>query len=447
MANPTRLGEVFADIARLYALLKTNRNRQSVKEFRDRIIDLRKIIDKDILETLKIVKPDDVDQWRVLPDAWKVQRLLELDERVALEESVELSDFFFNVSNAVITAQTNLNEFSKRYVEQLKDPRVPPAYFAIPSIKAEMKLGFSELTENGINVVLFKNKEQQSRYVESTVTFELVSVPPQTINPPASPPPPPSPTSPPASPAPSLSHPHAPLVAKHLSTMAAFPAFMAAAASETPPEDVAGEEPRGDEFRESVESEAENIPELRRSLEDARATFFAATDRLIESRALLEARAEREATPDTPVVVGDERAAALDLIASELASELEARGEKAGERFAEGREQAVVLKYRAARSEEADRFLVLWPGGAGGGKGDEGRGLRVYALAVRNGALKLDGSAFKSAPKNKFLEVVPKKQLLRLKKDEMADAAGALGDALMIVATILNQWLEASQRD
>lgn len=438
MANPIRLSEVLTDIARLYALLKMNRNKQSVKEFRDRVIDLRNIINNDILETLKIVKSEDVDQWRVMPDAWKVERLMALDEKVALEESVELSDFFFNVSNAVITAQTNLNEFSKKYVEQLKDPRVPPSYFAIPSIKAEMKLGFSELTENGINVVLFKNKEQQSRYVESTVTFELVSVPPQTINPPGSPPPPP----PPAPPAPLLSHPHPPLVARHLSTMAAFPAFTASTASETPAEDVAGEEPRGVEFRESIESEAENIPELRRSLEDARATFFAATDRLIESRAILEARAEQEATPDTPIVVGDERAAVLDLIASEL----ETRGEKTAETFAEGREQAVVLKYRAAGSEEADRFLVLWPGGSGG-KADEGRELRIYALAVRNGELKLDGSAFKSAPKNKFLEVVAKKQLLRLKKDEMADVAGALGDALMIVATILNQWLEASRRD
>jgi hypothetical protein len=41
-----------------------------------------------------------------------------------------------------------------------------------------MKLGVSEMTSKGVNVILFKSEQQQQRFFESAVTFELVSTPP-----------------------------------------------------------------------------------------------------------------------------------------------------------------------------------------------------------------------------------------------------------------------------
>ena len=89
----------------------------------------------------------------------------------------ELKSFLQNVSLSLIEAQQRLNEQSLDYVERL--PRgIPPAYFSIPTLKAEMKVGFSKLTGKKVNLILFSKKEEKEQYGESTVTFELASAPP-----------------------------------------------------------------------------------------------------------------------------------------------------------------------------------------------------------------------------------------------------------------------------
>src|SRR5215213_6458290 len=74
-------------------------------------------------------------------------------------------------------AQTELNSRSLDYVTNL-DPRFQPTYYGIPSLKAEMRVGFSKTSERGFNLILFSKSEQKMQYGESTVSFEVVGAPP-----------------------------------------------------------------------------------------------------------------------------------------------------------------------------------------------------------------------------------------------------------------------------
>jgi hypothetical protein len=91
-----------------------------------------------------------------------------------------LEEFFANVSQSLIQAQKELNKNSIEYVKSLSDldQPIPPAYFAIPNVKAEMKLGFKSLEGKKVNIILFSKTDEKQQYGESTVSFELVSAPP-----------------------------------------------------------------------------------------------------------------------------------------------------------------------------------------------------------------------------------------------------------------------------
>src|SRR4030095_4640226 len=188
-----------------------------------------------------------LDQWAVQPPAWKLNVLKKLEEKITLEDSVQLAEFLANISSAVVTAQKDLNESSTKYVSELEqsNSRIPPSYFAIPSIKAEMKVGFSELTTRGVNVILFKNETQKKEYVESTVTFELVAAPPL-----------PAPISPPA----------------------VAPTFVG------PEEPRPGELPTGEGEPKTIPGAVEPEEELRDSMRLARAALFAAVARRGEAK-------------------------------------------------------------------------------------------------------------------------------------------------------------------
>jgi hypothetical protein len=258
MANPIRLSDVLGDISRLYSTFKQSLDRKDLEALGRRLIFLRKTINEDILAALNIVNEstDDklskakLDQWAVQPPAWKLNVLKKFEEQITLEDAIELSEFLGNISSAVVTAQKSLNDSSTRYVSELEESRsrIPPTYFAIPSIKAEMKLGFSELTTRGVNIILFKNETQKKEYVESTVTFELVAAPPLP----------------------------APLTPSPGGLTAAGPVA---------PEPAEGEpvEP-GPLLVRITPQEAESELELRDSMELARATFYAAVDRLVEAK-------------------------------------------------------------------------------------------------------------------------------------------------------------------
>lgn len=91
--------------------------------------------------------------------------------------TLNLADFLEEVSKAVIETQKGLNRESITYNQQLPDG-VPPTHFAIPAVRADLRVGFRNLSAKGIDVVLFSNKEEKESYGESTVSFELVAAPP-----------------------------------------------------------------------------------------------------------------------------------------------------------------------------------------------------------------------------------------------------------------------------
>lgn len=90
---------------------------------------------------------------------------------------LQLSQFFNDVSTSLIDAQKELNQSSLEYIRTL-DQHFPPAYYSIPNLKAEMKVGFSKIKDKGLNLILFSSREQKQEYGESTVTFEVVGSPP-----------------------------------------------------------------------------------------------------------------------------------------------------------------------------------------------------------------------------------------------------------------------------
>ncbi|HEY6805130.1 MAG TPA: hypothetical protein VI306_16260 [Pyrinomonadaceae bacterium] len=199
MATPVQLIDQISDISQAYTTLKQRLDKKSAEALGKKILALRDLLRKG-LEDLEIWKNDsDLDstklaRWDMDTTQWKLDHLKKLDDRITLEESTELATFFHNISNSVVDAQKELNESSKQYIKELEDSNspVPPTYYSIPSLKAEMKLGISEMTSRGVNVILFKSEQQKDRFFESTVSFELVSSPPA----PATrkvPPPPPAP--------------------------------------------------------------------------------------------------------------------------------------------------------------------------------------------------------------------------------------------------------------
>ncbi len=88
-----------------------------------------------------------------------------------------IESFFEDVSRSLVNTQKRLNEVSLDYVRDL-DPRIAPAYFAIPSLKAELKAGFQSTDGKKLGLVLFSSKKERKEYGESTVSFELAAAPP-----------------------------------------------------------------------------------------------------------------------------------------------------------------------------------------------------------------------------------------------------------------------------
>ncbi|HEX4949069.1 MAG TPA: hypothetical protein VFZ34_20495 [Blastocatellia bacterium] len=102
------------------------------------------------------------------------------DQPKAAKEQTQMQEFFAGVANSLIDAQQQLNLRSIQYLKELAllEVNIPPAYFAIPSVKADLKVGFSQSNQKGVNLILFSNKSQREEYGESTLSFELVAAPP-----------------------------------------------------------------------------------------------------------------------------------------------------------------------------------------------------------------------------------------------------------------------------
>jgi hypothetical protein len=240
----------------------------------------------------------------------------------------------------MIGAQDDLNDRSLDYVTRSRRKRLPPSYFAIPNVKAEMKVGFNRATEKGMNVILFKSSRQKQEYGESTVSFELVAAPP-----------PPGPD------------------------VVPLPRFLVLG--------VAREEIL-DNAKQALEEEAKKTPQPGVSEKDIQSL-----------RSLMR----------------------------------------------DYRSKALVLRYDAGEAgRQQPRYLVVWPTG----KSLESWGRLVVFLLKDDAQPALEPDAFEN--KQPYLLLKTANDLKQLNnKDQLANLAISLGDALHQVTVVIEQWLQAIQ--
>lgn len=102
-----------------------------------------------------------------------------LSEAADFDQGTELRQFFQNVAGSLIDAQTQLDDQSFVYSQTAMAKNLPPARFAIPTVKAELRFGFSNITSKGLNVFVYSNQEQTKKQSESTIAFDIVATAPE----------------------------------------------------------------------------------------------------------------------------------------------------------------------------------------------------------------------------------------------------------------------------
>lgn len=384
----------------------------------------------DLPNALKLIQ-DGVQKGDLDKTGDKHDKLIKaVEDRITIEPVSDLEKFFSGVTQAVVGAQEDLNQQSLEYIDRLPrqqdgHPLIPPSYFAIPSVRAEMKVGISQVKGKGINIIIFNKKEQQENYSESTISFEVVSTPapPSVQLPPVSSPPDETLTLKPQSLSPKLTR----GVIKTLSHSWVQP-FTETVMRRTVSDSTSAEDlvqpltflnvsdfdfsnVSDFDVRDAVLAERERALDIREDWLDVRS-------RLLGKRTLL---------------LGDR--AVLDFIRSEL----HARGLELGKLYENTEDLALILSYT---KQERTGYLVLWPGRAESDRRETWRELRVFHLVREGNALAFDTSLFETAPAEGFLLVTSRKELLRLSPGEVADLSINLGDALMNIVLVFNEWLK-----
>ena len=128
--------------------------------------------------------------------ATRTEAFADIEQLITIDSGVALSTFFKQVGSAVIQAQQELDlEFERDLRAMQTNPpedRLAPVQYAIPTVHAEMKVGFSQVSSRGINLLVFNNSQQKQNYSESTISFDIVAAPapPSASRIPPEPPPP-----------------------------------------------------------------------------------------------------------------------------------------------------------------------------------------------------------------------------------------------------------------
>jgi hypothetical protein len=419
------LQEKMGELISLYLTARDAPTKEAASALANFLKDLIVILPNALKTIQDAAKSGDLDK----PGQKHDQSIKRIEDAITIESVSDLSKFFSGVSQAVVDAQEDLNQQSLDYIKHLPQHEgralIPPSYFAIPSVKAEMKVGISQVKGKGINVVIFHKKEQQQNYSESTISFEVVSapVPPSTqLPPPASPP---EGTTPPnTSPTP-LAGPK-PIALNIQKALAE--SSLADAEFGSPPElfgfgspPVAGDSAKASDFADAFDFAAlfADLEERERAL-DIREQWLEVRAQLLGNRAML---------------LGDKTV--LDFIRREL----QARGQELGKLYDNTEDLALILSY----TKQADRtgYLVLWPGRAETDRPETWRELRVFHLMRVGGALAFDTSVFETTPGEGFLLLTSRKDLLTLSPEEVADVSINLGDVLMKIVLVFNEWLNA----
>lgn len=97
--------------------------------------------------------------------------------RLEDRDRLALSTFFHDIAQSYREAQEELNAESLDYARNVP-VGIPPAHFAIPSVKAEMEVGFETRSDRKVNLVFFGKTHSREQYGHSKISFEVVSTPP-----------------------------------------------------------------------------------------------------------------------------------------------------------------------------------------------------------------------------------------------------------------------------
>jgi len=93
-----------------------------------------------------------------------------------------LDDFFHNIANSLVEAQKRLNQTSLEYSAEVQAQFkgfIPPTQYIIPSVKASMQVGISEMSQKSVNLVFLNDQTRKEHFSQNTITFDLVAAPPQ----------------------------------------------------------------------------------------------------------------------------------------------------------------------------------------------------------------------------------------------------------------------------
>lgn len=102
-----------------------------------------------------------------------------LADKYDFEQGVQLEQFFTDVASSLITAQVQLDAASLAYSRDAALLNLPPARYAIPNVKAQLRFGVSGVTSKGLNLLLFSDSKQKEEYSESSIEFDLVAASPE----------------------------------------------------------------------------------------------------------------------------------------------------------------------------------------------------------------------------------------------------------------------------
>jgi hypothetical protein len=94
------------------------------------------------------------------------------------QQDLKLQDIFQLISSSLVTAQQGLDNESLKYVSAISDPRLQPALYSIPTVRAEAKVGLQKKTGSNLFVRLFGSPTDKTNYAESSISFDIVASPP-----------------------------------------------------------------------------------------------------------------------------------------------------------------------------------------------------------------------------------------------------------------------------
>jgi hypothetical protein len=94
-------------------------------------------------------------------------------------EPVPMTQFLENVGQALMSAQKSLDVESANYLaDSASQKHVLKSVFRIPKVSAELKFAIDEITNKGVNLLIYKDEAQARTLNQQSIQFEIVSIPP-----------------------------------------------------------------------------------------------------------------------------------------------------------------------------------------------------------------------------------------------------------------------------